>query len=147
VEQSAPRFFYIREKLTRRVTVVTSCRGIRGATSVEANDAEAIVAATRELLACIVTANDLAVEDVASAIFTATPDLDTAYPALAAREMGWSDVPLLCMQEMAVVGSLPRCIRVLLLWNTNRSADQVQHVYLNQARVLRPDLVPNMEEE
>jgi chorismate mutase len=147
VEQSAPRFFYIREKLTRRVTVVTSCRGIRGATSVEANDAEAIVAATRELLACIVTANGLAMEDVASAIFTATPDLDTAYPALAAREMGWSDVPLLCMQEMAVVGSLPRCIRVLLLWNTNRSADQVQHVYLNQARVLRPDLVPNMEEE
>jgi chorismate mutase len=147
VEQSAPRFFYIREKLTRRVTVVTSCRGIRGATSVEANDAEAIVAATRELLACIVTANGLAMEDVASVIFTATPDLDTAYPALAAREMGWSDVPLLCMQEMAVVGSLPRCIRVLLLWNTNRSADQVQHVYLNQARVLRPDLVPNMEEE
>jgi chorismate mutase len=147
VEQSAPRFFYIREKLTRRVTVVTSCRGIRGATSVEANDAEAIVAATRELLACIATANGLAMEDVASVIFTATPDLDTAYPALAAREMGWSDVPLLCMQEMAVVGSLPRCIRVLLLWNTNRSADQVQHVYLNQARVLRPDLVPNMEEE
>jgi chorismate mutase len=147
VEQSAPRFFYIREKLTRRATVVTSCRGIRGATSVEANDAEAIVAATRELLACIVTANGLAMEDVASAIFTATPDLDTAYPALAAREMGWSDVPLLCMQEMAVVGSLPRCIRVLLLWNTDRSANQVQHVYLHQARVLRPDLVPSMEEE
>lgn len=127
--------------------MVTSCRGIRGATSVEANDAEAIVAATRELLACIVTANGLAMEDVASAIFTATPDLDTAYPALAAREMGWSDVPLLCMQEMAVVGSLPRCIRVLLLWNTDRSANQVQHVYLHQARVLRPDLVPSMEEE
>jgi chorismate mutase len=127
--------------------VVTSCRGIRGATSVEANDAEAIVAATRELLACVVTANDLAMEDVASVIFTATPDLDTAYPALAAREMGWSDIPLLCMQEMAVVGSLPRCIRVLLLWNTDRSADQVQHVYLHQARVLRPDLVPSMEEE
>jgi chorismate mutase len=127
--------------------VVTSCRGIRGATSVEDNDAEAIATATHELLACIVAANDLAVEDVASVIFTATPDLDAAYPALAAREMGWSDVPLLCMQEMAVVGSLPRCIRVLLLWNTNRSADQVQHVYLHQARVLRPDLVPNMEEE
>jgi chorismate mutase len=127
--------------------VVTSCRGIRGATSVEANEAEAIVAATHELLACIVTANDLAVEDVASAVFTATPDLDTAYPALAAREMGWSDVPLLCMQEMAVVGSLPRCIRVLLLWNTDRSADQVQHIYLHQARALRPDLVPNVEEE
>jgi chorismate mutase len=123
--------------------VVTSCRGIRGATSVDANDAQAIAAATRELLACIVTANDVAVTDVASAIFTATPDLDAAYPALAAREMGWSNVPLLCMQEMAVVGSLPRCIRVLLLWNTDRSADQVQHVYLHQARVLRPDLTPN----
>jgi chorismate mutase len=108
--------------------VVTSCRGIRGATSVDANDAQAIAAATRELLACIVTANDVAVTDVASVIFTATPDLDAAYPALAAREMGWSNVPLLCMQEMAVVGSLPRCIRVLLLWNTDRSADQVQHL-------------------
>ena len=123
--------------------MVTSCRGIRGATSVDANDAQAIAAATRELLTCIVTANDVAVTDVASVIFTATPDLDAAYPARAAREMGWSNVPLLCMQEMAVVGSLPRCIRVLLLWNTDRSEDQVQHVYLHQARVLRPDLMPN----
>ena len=127
--------------------MVTSCRGIRGATSVDANDGDAIVVATRELLACIVTANGVAMEDVASVVFTATPDLDAAYPALAAREMGWSNVPLLCMQEMAVVGSLPRCIRVLLLWNTDRSTDQVQHVYLHQARVLRPDLMPNMEEE
>jgi chorismate mutase len=127
--------------------VVTSCRGIRGATSVDANNGDTIVAATRELLTRIVTANDVKMEDVASVIFTATPDLDAAYPALAAREMGWSNVPLLCMQEMAVVDSLPRCIRVLLLWNTDRSADQVQHVYLHQARVLRPDLMPAMEEE
>jgi chorismate mutase len=127
--------------------VVMSCRGIRGATSVDANDEDAIIVATRELLACIVTANNVDVEDVASVIFTATPDLDAAYPALAAREMGWSNIPLLCMQEMGVVNSLPRCIRVLLLWNTDRSADQVQHIYLHEARVLRPDLMPDMEEE
>ena len=127
--------------------MLTSCRGIRGATSVDANDAEAIAEATRELLTSIISANDVAVEDVTSVIFTATPDLDAAYPALAAREMGWSNVPLLCMQEMTVAGSLPRCIRVLLHWNTDRSAENVQHVYLHQARVLRPDLMPSMEEE
>jgi len=120
-------------------------RGIRGATSVDVNDAEPIVAATRELLERIVAANGLATEDVASVIFTATSDLDAAYPARAAREMGWVHVPLLCMQEMAVVGSLPRCIRVLVLWNTDRPADQVRHVYLRRARALRPDLVEKGE--
>ena len=103
-----------------------ACRGIRGASSVDANDADAIVAATRGLLERIVSANDISVNDVASVIFTATPDLDAAYPARAAREMGWVHVPLLCMQEMAVVGSLPRCIRVLLLWNTDRSPDRIR---------------------
>jgi chorismate mutase len=78
-------------------------------------------------------------------IFTATSDLDAAYPARAAREMGWVHVPLLCMQEMAVVGSLPRCIRVLVLWNTDRPAGQVRHVYLRRARALRPDLVEEGE--
>jgi len=117
-----------------------SCRGIRGATSVETNDAKAIVAATRTLLEQIVSANDLRAEDVAGVIFTATPDLDTAYPAYAARDMGWTHTPLLCMQEMAVAGSLPRCVRVLVLWNTDRPADQVRHVYLGKARALRPDL-------
>jgi len=118
-----------------------NCRGIRGATSVEINNADAIIAATRELLERIVAANDLRVEDVAGAIFTATPDLDAAYPACAAREMGWVRTPLLCMQEMAVAGSLPRCIRVLVLWNTERPPDQIRHVYLGEARALRPDLV------
>jgi chorismate mutase len=118
-----------------------ACRGIRGAISVETNSVEAILAATRELLESIVAANDLAVEDIASIIFTATPDLDQVAPARAVREMGWVNIPLLCMQEMTVVGSLPRCIRVLLHWNTDRPAAQVQHVYLSQARVLRPDLV------
>ena len=118
-----------------------TCRGIRGAIGIDANDADAIIAATRELLEHIIVANDLSVEDVASVIFTATPDLDGAYPARAAREMGWVSTPLLCMQEMAVTGSLPRCIRVLVLWNTGRPLDQIQHVYLGRARALRPGLV------
>jgi len=120
-------------------------RGIRGATSVDVNDAEPIIAATRELLERIVAANGLATEDVASVILTATSDLDAAYPARAAREMSWVHVPLLCMQEMAVVGSLPRCIRVLVLWNTDRPAGQIRHVYLRRARALRPDLVEEGE--
>ena len=121
------------------------CRGIRGATGVDINDAIAIITATRELLERIVAANDLLVEDVISVIFTATPDLDAAYPARAAREMGWMNTPLLCMQEMVVVGSLPRCIRVLVLWNTDLSPDQVRHVYLGRARALRPDLLEEGE--
>jgi chorismate mutase len=122
-----------------------ACRGIRGASSVDANDADTIIAATRGLLERIVSANDLSVHDVASVIFTATPDLDAAYPARAAREMGWVCVPLLCMQEMVVAGSLPRCVRVLVLWNTDRSPDQIRHVYLGRARALRPDLVEEGE--
>jgi len=122
----------------------TTCRGIRGATGVDANDARAIIAATRELLERIVAANDLLVEDVGSVIFTATPDLDAAYPARAAREMGWVNTPLLCMQEMAVASSLPRCMRVLVLWNTDQPPDQIRHVYLGRARALRPDLLPNL---
>jgi chorismate mutase len=117
------------------------CRGIRGAISVEDNATAAIAAATRRLLERIVAANNLAVEDVASVIFTATPDLDAAYPARAMREMGWVNVPLLCMQEMAVADSLPRCIRVLVHWNTGLPPDQIRHIYLGQARALRPDLV------
>lgn len=117
-----------------------NCRGIRGATSVEANTAETILAATRELLKRIVAANDLRVEELASVIFTVTPDLDAVYPAQAARELGWQHTPLLCMQEMAVAGSLPRCVRVLAHWNTDRDPAQVRHVYLGEARALRPDL-------
>ena len=117
-----------------------TCRGIRGATDVDTNDAGAIIAATRELLEHIVAANDLSAEDVTSVIFTATPDLDAAYPARAAREMGWVNVPLLCMQEMTVVDSPPACIRVLVLWNTDLPPNRVRHVYLGSARALRPDL-------
>ena len=121
------------------------CRGIRGAITIDANQQDLILAATRELLTHIVEANDLDVGNVASAVFTATPDLDAVPPARAAREMGWIGVPLLCIQEMAVAGALPRCVRVLIHWNTDRQQDQVRHVYLGGARVLRPDL--NHEQE
>jgi chorismate mutase len=118
-----------------------ACRGIRGAISVEINDAGAIVAATRELLERIVAANDVSVKEIASVIFVITPDLNAAYPARAAREMGWLNTPLLCMQDLAVEGSPPRCIRVLLHWNTDRSPERIRHVYLGRARALRPDLL------
>ncbi|MGD2165751.1 MAG: chorismate mutase [Anaerolineae bacterium] len=116
------------------------CRGIRGAVCADSNQADAIVAATQALLKHIVEANTLSVADVASVIFTATPDLNAAYPAQAARELGWTRVPLLCLQEMSVQRSLPRCIRVLIHWNTARGQDEIQHVYLGRASTLRPDL-------
>ncbi len=116
------------------------CRGVRGATTAEANTAEAILAATAELLARIVEANGLAAEDLASAFFTVTPDLDAAFPAQAARQIGWAQVPLLDAREIPVPGSLPRCVRVLLHWNTGRSQAEVRHVYLRGAAGLRPDL-------
>ena len=87
----------------------------------------------------IVEANGLKVEDVASAIFTTTPDLTAAFPARAAREMGWRDVALLDAQEIPVPGSLERCVRVLIHWNTEKSAAEIQHVYLKGAQALRPD--------
>jgi chorismate mutase len=108
---------------------------------VEANDPGSILAATRRLLEGIVAANDLKAEEIASVIFTATPDLDAAYPARAAREMGWVNTPMLCMQEMTVVKGLSRCIRVLVHWNTDLAPDQIHHIYLGQARLLRPDLI------
>jgi len=120
-------------------------RGIRGATTVDVDEAETIITATRELLERIAAANRLNTEDVASVIFTATQDLGAVYPARAAREMGWVHVPLLCMQEMAVVDSLPRCIRVLVLWNTDLPQSKIRHVYLGQARALRPDLTEEVE--
>jgi chorismate mutase len=117
-----------------------TCRGIRGAITVEDNKLGAILAATRTLLEQMTAANDLQMEDVAGVIFTATPDLDAAYPARAARELGWVLTPLLCVQEMAVPGSLPHCIRALILWNTDLGPEEIHHVYLGGAKVLRPDL-------
>ncbi len=116
------------------------CRGIRGATTVETNTGDAILAATRELLSQMAAANGLAAEDIASALFTTTHDLTAAFPAQAARELGWQQVPLLDAQEIPVPGSLPRCVRVLLHWNTDRPQSEVRHVYLRGAALLRPDL-------
>lgn len=116
------------------------CRGIRGATTVEANSTDAILAATRELLARMVEANHVAVAEIASIFFTVTADLTAAFPARAARELGWKHVPLLDAQEVPVPGSLPRCVRVLILWNSERPQEEIQHVYLRDAGSLRPDL-------
>ena len=115
------------------------CRGIRGATTVDANTREEILQAATELLQRIVQANGVRVEDVVSVFFTTTPDLTAEFPALAARRMGWDDVALLCAHEMSVPGSLPRCLRILLHVNTEKEADEIVHVYLKGARALRPD--------
>lgn len=116
-------------------------RGVRGATTAMANEAGAILSATRELLVEMVARNGIDVDDLAAGYFTVTDDLDAAFPARAARELGWHHTPLLDAREIPVPGSLSRCIRVLLLWNTDRTPDQVVHVYRNEAIVLRPDLV------
>lgn len=114
-------------------------RGIRGAITVEENSEEAISKGVTELLQAIVHENDFSLEDVAGVFFTATPDLDAAFPASAARRLGWHAVPLLCAVEMNVPGALPRCIRVLVLVNMEGKT-AVRHVYLREARALRPDL-------
>lgn len=115
-------------------------RAVRGATQVDADDPAQILDATRELLAAMVDENGLDPADLMDVLFTATPDLRAIFPAEAARELGWTDVPLLCSQEMDVIDSLPRCIRVLLRAHTTRRRAEVTHVYLRGARVLRPDL-------
>ena len=114
-------------------------RGIRGATVAGNNTEEAILAATRELLYTMIQANGIAPEDVASVHFTTTVDLNATYPALAARQLGWFDVALLCGHEMDVPGSLGRCVRILIHWNTRRRLEEIVHVYLHEARSLRPD--------
>jgi chorismate mutase len=116
-------------------------RGIRGATSVAEDKPELILAATRELLQELLRANSIAqFEDVISAIFTTSPDLTSTFPAEGARALGMTQVPLLCASEIAVPNSLPRCIRVLLHVNTERPQAQIVHVYLHEARKLRPDV-------
>ena len=116
-------------------------RGVRGATTVEANSVEAIREATRELLAAMLKGNEIHVEDVVSAFFTMTPDLNAEFPAAAAREdLDWTDVAMLCGHEMNKPGALPMCLRILLHVNTDKPASQISHIYLRGARVLRPDI-------
>ncbi len=118
-----------------------SVRGIRGATTVCEDSTDAILLATRELLLAILEANpSLRPADIASAFFTLTDDLSAVYPAQAARGLGWEDVPLMCAREIPVPGSLPHCIRVMILWNTDLGQKDAHHVYLRQAVQLRPDL-------
>lgn len=121
-------------------------RGIRGAVVAETNTPEAIRSATRELLETMVAVNEVSVDDVVAVFFTVTADLDRAFPASAVRELGWTHVPLLDAMAPPVADDLPRCIRVLVLINTDRPAAEIQHVYLGQARDLRPDLARDERE-
>ena len=119
-------------------------RTIRGAVVAESDQPEAILGATRELLQTILEANPtLQPHDLASAFFSVTGDLHSAYPARAARQLGWTQVPMMCMQEIEVPGSLARCIRVLLHWNVDLPQESIHHVYLGAAATLRPDLNHN----
>jgi chorismate mutase len=115
-------------------------RGIRGATCLDVDDAEHMRDRVVELVAAMLERNGLTVDDLVSVVFTATPDLRSEFPAAAARELGLGDVPLLCAQEIDVVGALPRVVRVLAHAETALDRDQVTHVYLNGAEVLRKDL-------
>ena len=116
-------------------------RGLRGATTVESNTREAILDAARELLTELIEANGVKREDVASAWFTTTTDLDAEFPAVTARnDFGWTNVALMCAHEMDVPGSLRMCLRILMHVNTDRSQDEMHHVYQRGATVLRPDI-------
>lgn len=116
-------------------------RALRGATTVETDSAQAIVAGTRELLEELLARNGSTADDLVSVVFTATPDLTQAFPAAAARALGMDDVPLLCATEIAVPGATPRVIRVLIHLYTARERGQLVHVYLHGAAGLRSDLV------
>jgi chorismate mutase len=116
-------------------------RAFRGATTVAADEPALIREAVIELLETLLDDNDLAPHDVISAVFTATPDLVSEFPAHAARLIGWTDIPLLCAQELPVAGALPRCIRVMLHAETRRQRAEVRHAYLREAVLLRQDLL------
>ena len=116
---------------------MSACRGIRGATVAAQNTAEAIYDATRELLSKLIEANDIQEQDVAAAFLTMTPDLNACFPAAAARQLGWNSTALMGATEVDVPGSLPRCIRVLILLNTDKEPQQLVNLYLNGTAVLR----------
>jgi len=115
------------------------CRGIRGAITVPENKKEAVGAATKELLQKMIKVNEVKISDIACILFTTTSDLNAAFPAAAARELGWTQVPLLCGHEMNVPGSLPSCLRVLVLFNTDKRNEEMVHVYLGGAVTLRDE--------
>lgn len=116
-------------------------RAIRGAITVQNNNAEEILQATKELLEEIIASNNINEEDVIDIIFTLTPDLNAVFPARAAREIGFTDIPLMCMSEIPVNGALEKCVRILLTLNTEKSRKEIRHIYLKDAKILRPDLI------
>jgi chorismate mutase len=120
-------------------------RGIRGAIRVKDNSQESIFTATKELLLTMVQKNEVELEEIASIFLTATPDLNAEFPAYAARDLGWTMVPLLCAQEIGVPGSMTRLIRILIHFNTTKGQNEISHQYLGEAGQLRPDLAGNNE--
>lgn len=116
-------------------------RGIRGAITADADDTASIARATKRLLSEMTQRNEIVLDDIASVLFSLTPDLRACFPALAAREMGWVHVPMLHFSEVDVPGALGRCIRVLMHVNTSLQAHEIEHVYLDGAACLRPDLI------
>ncbi len=116
-------------------------RAVRGATTVSEDRPALIREAVTELLEAILDENDLVPAEIVSAVFTATPDLVSEFPAHAARLLGWTDIPLLCAQELPVVGALPRCIRVMVHAESKRTRSEIRHIYLREAILLRADLL------
>ncbi len=116
-------------------------RGVRGATVATENTKTAIVEATRELLERLIEANGIQAEEIASVFFSTTRDLNAEFPAIAARQLGWTDTALMCMHEMDVPHGLARCVRILIHWNTDRRASEIRHVYIRGAEKLRPDRI------
>ena len=141
MKHSAPFLLLIKER------ALTMIRGIRGATTAKSNSREAILAATQELLRIMIDRNGIVEDDVASVLFTTTPELNETFPALAARMMGWTRAALLGFQEANIRGGLPLCIRVMIHWNTDKSIDEIQHVFIRGAAMLRPDLAQDVEAE
>jgi chorismate mutase len=121
--------------------LATKVRGVKGATTTSGTTTEDVLAATAQLLNVLIKENGIDQDDVAAVQFTTSPDLVAEFPAVAARErIGWNDVPLMCGHEMARPGALGQCIRILILWNTDKAQNEVKHAYLNEAAKLRPDL-------
>lgn len=121
--------------------MATKVRGVKGATTTDGTSAEDVLKATEQLLTTLIDENEIDQDDVAAVQFTTSPDLVAEFPAVAARErLDWNDVPLMCGHEMARPGALTRCIRILILWNTEKRQNEIRHAYLNGAAKLRPDL-------
>ncbi len=116
-------------------------RAVRGATTVESNTSDEIIRGAKELLSLVIDTNKIEKEDIISIIFTVTHDLNAAFPAAAARQLGYTDIALMCMNEINVPGSPEKCIRIMLHFNSEKPNSEIKNIYLNGAKVLRPDLV------